>query len=202
MAGLAQQEAGSAGQERYSIVLSSATSLAALKEWFDSAAPGDRATYATGLDLPREHESVRFANELVQIGLAHLTQRRDPNDRRRWLFEITRAEAASDKSANGAAVGAVRPDLTAEQMRCLMRRLREVAAAGSPCPSYAEMARHLAMRGDSRGRMRARYLVNRLEKEKQITVKPGASSHPPVITILARGKARGKSTASISEKGN
>ena len=190
----AVQAATPGGGERFTIMLGAATSLAALEQWFASAFPGDRAIYASGFTCPSEHESVKRAREWAEAGRAHLTQDRDPADARRWLYYITKGSEAARGLVSVVAEIKAKPDLSREQMRFLMRRLRKIARDGEPCPSYAAMAKDLCLRPDNRGRQRARYLLNRLEREKRIAITPGDAVTPLVVTILAPGMARGKST--------
>lgn len=178
--------------ERFTIRLGSATSLASLIDWFENAAAGDQAIYASGFTCPREHESVKQARAWAEAGLVHLAQRRDPDDRRHWHYTIQKASKPQRVTARPARK--VKPDLTREQMRCLMKMLRKAAAEGALCPSYAEMGAHLALGADRRARERARYLIDRLIKERKINVTPGSATLRPVVTIIAPGRAKGKST--------
>ncbi|MEL6707632.1 MAG: hypothetical protein AAFP79_05070 [Pseudomonadota bacterium] len=180
--------------ERVTIRLGSAVSLAELTAWFDSAQVGEVAVYASGFTLPREHESVTRAREWESKGWVHLTSRRDPADKRLWLYEVHKGSKGASTKPSAKAV----PQLLGEQARCLLKLLRKIAAAGDPCPSYAELAKHLALRPDNAGRRRARYALNHLEKQKRISIEPGSSTRPIVITILAAGRAKGLSTGAGS----
>ncbi|MAY19747.1 MAG: hypothetical protein CL955_03935 [Erythrobacteraceae bacterium] len=187
----------------FSIQLGTATSLEELTRWFEGAAVGEKVVYASGFTCPREHESVQAARRWAEAGKAHLTQDRDPIDALRWQYFITkgsveRAVVVSAARSSGRGYAGPRPDLTREQMRALMQRLRKVAHDGEPCPSYADLAKFLCLRADRRGRMRARYLIGRLESEKQIAVQPGGPTQPLVVTILKPGRARGKSTKGVT----
>lgn len=187
---------------RFAMQLAFATPLGDLMQWFEHARPGERAVYASGFTLPREAASVKRARELQEAGSAHLVADRDPADPRRqiWLIEKRAAPPASREGrGRHHAAAAPRPDLTREQMRFVMRRLRDAAAAGLECPSYAAIAKDLCLRPGSASRRRARYLLQRLEKEKKIAVEPGSATQPPVVTILMRGKGCGKSTRSAGK---
>lgn len=181
--------ADGAPRERVTIRLGTAVSLAELEAWFETAAAGDKAVYASGFALPRDHRSVKRVAEWSDRGWAYLTRRRDPADKRLWLFEVHKGTRAGQRAAN------VSPDLSNEQERYLLKYLRGLAEAGAPCPSYGDLARQLALACDRRGRDRVRYLLQRLKRQRRIDIEPGAHGKPIVVTILAPGEAKGCSTA-------
>src|SRR5690606_28254785 len=78
---------GAAG-ETFSLRLSLAVPAGELDAWFVSASDGHRAVYASGAVLPRDEEAVRLVTRWKEAGQAITLQRRDPADRRRFLFLV------------------------------------------------------------------------------------------------------------------
>lgn len=76
----------------------------------------------------------------------------------------------------------------------LLDLLRDAAGAGSPCPSYAVCAQRLGLKPGERGRMAARAIFRRLEREGKIAIDSRVPRGARVVTVLARGRAQGMST--------
>jgi hypothetical protein len=171
----------SQSSETFTMQLTAAASLEEIERWFAAARPGERAIYASGFTLPREAESVKRVGQWIEQGKVHPVQQRDPHDSRRWQWLVVKAGAVSGVTRRDAGRSRGRQsganELAREQMRHLMKVLRACAA----------------------GRRRARYIVERLEAERQIAVEPGDQVNPPVVTILKPGRARGKATARVRE---
>ncbi|MBD2842685.1 hypothetical protein [Erythrobacter rubeus] len=192
---------GIATKETYSIRLAVAVEVDALDAWFAEAKPGERERYAEGFELPRDAPSVKRARELAQAQAAHLLTQRHADDPRRttWLIEKrgrprSQGDARKGRGPTPPQNPGPRPDLTREQMRSLLNRLRKAAHDGEPCPSRTALAQYLALGKARRGRDRIGYLLKRLEREGAIELIAGDATRPPVVTILKAGRARGKST--------
>lgn len=186
--------------ERFSIQLGMVVPESELVAWFEQAQAGDAAVYASGFVLPREAAAVKLAGAWGRAGLVHLTQARDPAEPRRWLWRCERS-SAGPKAARPRRD--FREDLTRTQMRRLLDELRVAADRGAPCPSRSALAREVCgvTAGDRRiakARDRVGYLLRRLVDERRIAMVAGDATRPPVVTILAKGRGCGKSTASSS----
>jgi hypothetical protein len=165
-----------------------------LIDWFAQAAPGERIEYCEGYVPLRDDAAWKLAGAWQREGLVNLVTERE-GTRTRWIAE-KRGSAAS----SSAAVGRKERDPKAEpllqtQMRALLDLLRAAAAAGARCPSKTEMAEQVTGATSLRARNRVTYLRRRLEAEGKIAVIAGSHKQAPVVTILARGKGCGKSTA-------
>lgn len=176
----------------------------ALRLWMAAAEAGGEAVYASGTDLPREASGVRMVARWAAIGLVTTHQQRDPQDERRWLFLIRKVAGACDPSPApagggpaplGQSPGRGATD-TRAQMRRLLAELRRRAERGDYCPSNGILARRLGLPHGERGRARAKYLLARLAAEKRIAVESRGTCAPRVVTILAPGRAQGRSTGS------
>lgn len=176
--------------------LCSAATLDELNRWFDGAAPGHRAEYASGHVFPREAASVKRARELEEAGLATLVTRRDEHTPGRTIYLIVKLEKAAV-----VCIGDVEGGAAKEQKRRLMQRLRQLAGSGEPCPKYADLAEIVGLDRSKPSGRRVRHLLEQLEKDGQITIHPGDAKRGPAITIRAPGRARGKSTARRGEAG-
>lgn len=194
--------------QRFSLQLSLAVPAAQLRAWIDSAPAGERAIYASGVDLPRDAEGVKLAGRWARQGLVRTFQQRDPEDERRWLFLIEKARGASPQTGSPAPApsrsplngGTVPPRVVDRALlRRLLDLLRRCAERGEECPSNAELAQRLNLRRGERGRQQAKYLMQRLSSEKRIAVESRGTCAPRVVTILAPGRARGKRTGEGGE---
>jgi len=176
--------------ETFSIALALVVPVADLRGWFDTAAPRERAIYASGIELPRNEAGVVLVREWADAGEVRTFQRRDPLDRRRWQFLIERCDTTSARARE------VRPDLAAQQLIALHRALVEAAAGCLPCPSRTDLARKVTGQQTERARQRVRWLMQRLEAEGKIAITPAprGAQHGPQVTILT-GKHAGKATA-------
>lgn len=175
--------------ESFSFTLALVVPLAELQAWFDGAAPGAMAIYATGLALPHEDQSVAQVRRWIAAGEVETHQRRDPLDAKRWQFLMKRADTASARARE------VRPDLAAQQLIALHRALCDAAAAGQPCPSRRTLAPLVTGQDGERAERRVRTLMQRLEAEGKIAVTPAplGARHGPKVTILT-GRHQGKAT--------
>jgi len=190
---------GVAARDTFVLNLASVAPLRELEDWFANAAPGESAQYASGIDLPRNEESVRWANRMQSRGLAKLSSKPERHSKERWCWIITKAPL-EDALPKQEADTAQRVNPTRSQCEQLLTHLRTCADIGQECPSYRAMASHLDLPENARGRERARYLVQRLEADGAIKVTAGSSKRSLVVMICAPGVAQGQSTkSSISE---
>lgn len=154
--------------ESFTLVLTSVAPVNELEYWLAAAPAGHVVIYASGLDLPREAEAVKLVRGWAEAGLVHLTQGRDPDDRRRWQWRATRALGANPVPCKPARP-AISPEI-AEQKAALLDLLR---GAGRECPSNRALARALGLAGPDgsvgqRGRNRVAYLLDLLVKDGAI----------------------------------
>lgn len=175
--------------ETFSFSLALVVPLAELQAWFDGAAPGAMAIYASGFVLPREADSVAQVARWIAAGEVATHQRRDPLDARRWQFLVKRCDTASAQAR------VVRPDLADQQMVALHRELTVAARDGLACPSRKALALAVTGQDGERAQNRVRTLMRRLEAEGLIALTPApiGAQHGPKVTILT-GKHRGKAT--------
>lgn len=200
--------------ERFVLQLATAAEPSALQAWLTDAADGARVVYACGLDLPREAAGVVLVSRWIDEGLVRPFRQRDPRDARRWQFLIERTSngrvslsprapaspAASNAPGQGRRGTYSRAGHCAasarDQSAALMSLLRGRAAAGGACPTFAETVDLLGLPGGRRGLRRARYLFKLLADTRVIAVTWGGPGQRRVVTIVARGRAQGLSTAS------
>lgn len=167
-----------------------------MRAWLAAAAPGDAITYAT-TPMLGDQDAARLAREWAGQGLVELFQRRAV---RAHCFDYCARRLAGDEDApaslrsTGEARTSEAVDQTRLQMRALLAILRRCAVRGKACPSNARLASELGLDRGPRGRRRAQYLFDRLTTEKRISVTGCGRNAPRVVTILAAGKGRGKST--------
>ena len=161
---------------------------AAMAVWVEQAGAGHELIYATGPQLG-DHAAKALALRWQEQGLVALKQRRSS---RAHCFDYLAERVGADAltPAPSASDGHVRGEMAA-----LLRILRRCAVRGKACPSNAELAKELGLRRGEAGRRRSRYLLERLAQEKRISVTGCGRNAPRVVTILAAGKACGKSTA-------
>lgn len=161
---------------------------AAMAEWVEQAGAGHELIYATGPQLG-DHAAKALALHWQEQGLVALKQRRSS---RAHCFDYLaeRVGAVAPAPTTSASDGHVRGEMAA-----LLRILRRCAVRGKVCPSNAELAKELGLRRGEASRRRSRYLLERLAQEKRISVTGCGRNAPRVVTILAAGKACGKSTA-------
>ncbi len=161
---------------------------AAMAEGVEPAGAGHELIYATGPQLG-DHAAKALALLWQEQGLVALKQRRSS---RPHCFDYLAERVGADAPAPApsASDGHVRGEMAA-----LLRILRRCVVRGKACPSNAELAKELGLRRGQQGRRRAQYLVDRLTREKRISVTGCGRNAPRVVTILAAGKACGKSTA-------
>ncbi len=91
-AGPASGSQAAGREESFSFTLALVVPVPELQAWFDSAAPGDSAIYASGFVLPREAEAVALVQRWIDAGEVRTHQRRDPLDARRWQFIVVRCD--------------------------------------------------------------------------------------------------------------
>ncbi len=181
-------------REMFTVLLASAAPVGELERWFDRAAPGEQAVYASGAVLPSGEPGVVLARTLEGEGAAHLFQERDQVDPRRWRFLIRKVGARPASSAPerpGRAPRAVDRALLAK----LLDRLRRCAERGEACPSNAAVARQLGLPEGEKGRQRAAYLFARLAGDGRIEVISRGTMLPRRVRIVAAGRSSGKWTA-------
>lgn len=172
----------------FSLALTTYADPAAMRDWVAQAAPGHELVYATGPALG-DHPAKRTALDLQQSGQVVLFQRRAT---RAHCFEYCAKRVHAE--ACPAPVPAEKVDHTRAQLSALLRELRRCAAKGEVCPSLSAAAKVLDLPRGQRGRRRAQYLFDRLVAEKRIAIASHGRNAPRVATILAAGRAQGKST--------
>ena len=177
--------------ETFTIALAWVRPVAALTEWFEQAAPGDRLDYARGLDLPRDEAGVLLVQRWINQGAVRPFLTRDEHNRACSVWIIERAGAAPLATQG-------RPDLSEVQLRTLLRVLTGAAARGEPCPSRSTLAIEATGQRSDKAKKRVSWLIKRLESEGKIAVEPAprGAQHGPVVTILT-GRHAGKSTRRI-----
>jgi hypothetical protein len=189
--------------------VSKALPLHLLVAWFEQAEPGDRIEYCAGYVPLREDAAWKLAGSWAREGLVHLVTER-AEDRAGVLTHWIAERRPLGFVGDGPALGGKRTpgeDLKQVQLRALLGLLRDAAAARRVCPSLADLA--VAVCGSRRNRpgemrrgcRRVGYLRDLLVAEGKIAVAAGTPARKPVVTILARGKGCGMSTASEA-KGN
>ena len=182
--------ASSSATPGFRLTLTTYADPAAMHDWVLRAQPGHEMIYASGPAIG-DHPAKRAARDLADRGLVELFQRRGA---RPHSFDY-----CARKIGQASMPVAPQPDHTRAQLSGLLRLLRRCAERHTPCPSNTELARELALPIGERGRRRARYLLQRLESERRIAVTGCGRNAPRVVTILAAGRARGKSTAGDQE---
>jgi hypothetical protein len=184
------QGAGLAPRDTFSVVISEAKTERDMFHWFETAEPGARIWYCRGAVPLRLSASWKLAGVWQAAGLVHLVTERKGN--------IT-TYFAEKRPIGTAPVLAVKrsfvEDLNQVQLDALLGLLRDAAAAGLPCPSGTALARAVTGQTDQRARNRVVHLRKRLVAEGKIAVAAGTHARKPVVTILARGKGCGMSTA-------
>lgn len=188
---------------RFTIALAAPESE--LQAWFDQAQAGESVTYASGFALPREAAGVKLVQAWAREGFVHLKQARDRDYPRRWLFLAERASLGIARPRPAAQRG---DEVTRIQLRKLLETIRRVADRGEVLPPYRRLASDLCgtpARGPQarRGADRISYLLRRLETEGRIRLipAPAGAQHGPQVTVLAKGRGCGKTTAQGASKG-
>jgi hypothetical protein len=178
--------------------VSKALPLHLLVAWFEQAAPGDRIEYCSGYVELRDDAAWKLAGTWAREGLVHLVTER-AGAVRHWIAE--RRGSCGPNSAVPDAKAAKVEHIAQIQMRELLKLLRDAAAAGLPCPSGTALAKAVTGQSDVRALKRVWYLRKRLVIEGKIAVAAGTHQRKPVVTILARGKGCGMSTAASEGEG-
>jgi len=177
----------------FSLTLSFAVPADELRAWLDGAEPGARTVYAHGIDLPRGSEAAVLVGQWVRDGRATTHQRRDPADARRWQFLVEARSRRAWSGPAGARVADAAPGVVpSREMKSLLVLLVACATQGLVLPSNAALADQLGLAGE-RGRMRAKYLLARAQRDGLIRVDKVRGQR--VATILADGRGQGLSTA-------
>src|SRR4051812_46377180 len=85
----AAQGGSATGAQTVTLALASAVPASDLQRWFDGAAAGHRAVYASGLVLLQHADGVRLARRLANGERARLSEERDADNPRlrRWYIE-------------------------------------------------------------------------------------------------------------------
>lgn len=168
-------QAAASASPRFSVVLSTAVAEKDLRAWFVAAQPGHSATYASGLDLPRDAAGVQLARRLSDAGQARLHQRRAAHDSRQWEWVIIKIGGDGEVEVNGLprAHGSCCTEhpATVREMDALAELLGTIPAdrkGWTTCPSNAVLARTLDLGSGANARRRARYLLDRLRSAGRI----------------------------------
>lgn len=165
--------------------LASAAPVAELEQWLDSARPGEKAIYASGvnLSLVEGAPGVRLAYRWAKAGTVGLQRERDKTDPRRWIFLIVKSHPRPAPALLPTPSAGRRAALPGE-LQALFELIERAASRRQPCPSFTVMARSLR----HGTRFRARGLFERLEAEGLIAVERRGCNLPMVVTIVKSGK--------------
>lgn len=191
-AGRKDSASGSAA-ETFRFQVSLAIPEVQLVAWFQQAQPGERVVYCHGYVPLRDDAAWKLAGAWGREGLVHLIVEKD-GAQSRWIAERRGV-------VGGPATGPVKggrsfgEDLAQVQLAALLDLLRDAAAKSARCPTKTVMAKAVTGQDGQRARNRVTYLRKRLEAEGKIEVIAGSHNQAPVVTILAKGKGCGKSTA-------
>jgi hypothetical protein len=166
-----------------------------LVAWLESGVP--EVVYCRGYVLLRDTPAVKLVQAWHRAGLVDFKQKKIGNVTE-WIAE---RRAAAGSAPLPDAKAAKVEHIAQIQMRELLGLLRDAAAAGLPCPSGTALARAVTGQTDQRARNRVVHLRKRLVAEGKIAVAAGTHARKPVVTILARGKGCGMSTASTVLEG-
>ncbi len=190
-------------RDNFSFTITKVVQVSQMVLWLEQARPGEALEYAEGFVEPRDYEGFKLAGAWAREGLVHLSIAR-PRPNREWkVWQAVRS------SQLGKAQPAPRPRPSTEevariQMRTLLTILRRVADRGEVLPSYRKLALELTGQRTRKGLGRIDYLLRRLEAEGRITIQRPArgAQHGPQVTIIAKGRGVGKTTAvAIAKKG-
>lgn len=194
---MAQGIASKPQAELFRFQISRAVPEHLLQAWFAQAQAGERIVYCHGYLALREDAAWKLAGAFAREGLVHLVTERD-GAQTKWIAE--KRGSAPAPARPGKSADAVRAEpLVKLQLDALLGLLRDAAAKGARCPTKTEQARAVTGQDGIRARNRVTYLRKRLEAEGKIAVVAGAHNQAPVVTILARGKGCGLSTAAASK---
>lgn len=177
--------------ESFRLALGLAAPVEQLEAWMESAPVGDRVIYASGFDLPRDAAGVQLVKGWIAARkVLPLPQRRDQaSGRTEWM--VQKMAACADHTQKEACAADRRSLREAER---LLEHLRHLAQRGRACPSNSQLARELELGGSHRGRARAQYLLQILERQGRVQVQSHGRNAARVVTITT-GAAQGKSTA-------
>lgn len=192
MQGVAQA-VGRKDAETFSFQITMVAEVSALVAWFEQAEAGERVPYAEGFVFPREAEAAKLVGAWQREGLVHLVQARGDRGRTQWFAQRSSAGPRGPKPKRD-----FREDLTRVQLRKLLEELRVCADRGAACPSRSALALAITGQASRKGRDRVGYLLRRLVDENRIAMEAGDATRAPVVTIVAKGRGCGKSTASSS----
>lgn len=189
--------------ETFTFMVALAAPEAELQAWLDHAAPGESVTYASGFTLPREAAGVKLVQAWQGAGLVYLTQKRDPADRRCWLFLAQRSSAGMGHPPRRVQAHKRNAEVTRIQMRKLLETLRRVADRGEVLPSYRQLSIELTGDATRKGVDRVSYLLRRLDEEGRIALIPApkGAQHGPQVTVIAKGRGCGKTTLKGGDRG-
>ena len=183
----------SASGERFAVQLATATPEDELRAWFEAAAPGARAIYASGAVLPHDAPGVALARQLGLAGAAHLLRERDRRDGRRWNFIIEKAGCVPPltrcQPGPGGSLPAARATLPPDMPRLLavLRALERDAEGWAVCPSNGALARQLGHGGSGRGR--AKYLLALAQRHGLIALESHGRNAPRRVKLMEGGDA-------------
>lgn len=182
--------------ETFRFQVSMAPPESELVAWLESDVR--EVVYCRGFVLLRDAPAVKLVQAWHREGLLTFKQHKTGGETL-WIAE-KRGVAA--RASSSAAVGRKNTEhLVQVQLRALLELLREAAAAGRRCPTKTDMAKAVTGQTSQRARNRVTYLRKRLEAEGKIAVAAGTHAQAPVVTILARGKGCGLSTAADNSTG-
>lgn len=177
----------------FSLTLGLATPVEELQRWFAHAAPGHRAIYASGWDLPRKAPAVALVRCWAEAGQVHLLSEKDAADPRRTWWWVVKAGAAAHADVRAAQDLAISARTRADQ-DAMLDLLRDAASARQPCPSDRAMGEALGFGRGERARKRAGYVLGTLKQAGAVEVECRGRNAARVVTIRAKGRACGRST--------
>lgn len=178
----------------FTVVLSTCVAEGDLRAWFDAAQPGHSATYASGLDLPRDAAGVQLARRLADGGRARLHQRRAAHDPRQWEWIIVKVggEVAGPDAVLPAHRGSccTQHPVTDRESAQLLDLLAELPAGPrgwAVCPGNADLAKELELGAGANARRRARYLLDRLRAAGRIELEHTGRDSARRVRVISRG---------------
>lgn len=191
MQGVARMVSGSGSSETFSFRVSMTPPDSELVAWLRS--DEREVVYCRGYVLLRETPAVKLVQAWQREGLVTFKQRKS-GAVTEWI-----AEKIAGSSAPAAPANPTLGRIASMQAEALFKLLRDAALAGGRCPTKTAMAKAVTGLDDQRARNRVTYLRKRLEAEGRIAWAEGTHARAPVVTILARGKGCGLSTAADNQ---
>lgn len=172
-----------------------AVSPTALRSWLAKAKPGELFTYATGVHVDRQHQTVVLVRQMTEDGLVCPHHRPGPDGTGREHL-VRRRDKGEGASAVLARQRVAMPERDTPLGECLAMLTRS-ANFTRPCPTNADIARALGLRNDDA----ARYLLRQLVEMRLIEVEDRGSRVTRVVTILSGNSAGRRTSQALTRVG-